>query len=78
MQTICRDGSNVSLYIFPDELPIIQYDGRLEVGNPVEVIISDCNDDNVTVYTNVTPPGDWAAWDYTFDGTTWATYEGPK
>lgn len=78
MQTICRDDNEVSLYLFNDEALVVQYEDRIEVGDPVELIIADCNENNVTLYTNVTPPEDWAAWNYTFDGVTWSPYQEPQ
>ena len=78
MQTICRDDNKVSLYLFDDETIIVQYEDRIEIGDPVEIIIADCNENNVTLYTDVTPPEDWEAWKYTFDGQTWAAYEEPQ
>lgn len=75
MQTICRDDNNVSLYLFDDETIIVQYEDRIEIGDPVEIIIADCNENNVTLYTDVTPPEDWEAWKYTFDGNVWALFD---
>lgn len=77
MQTICRDDNHVSLYLFSDDTLIVQYEDRIEVGDPVEIIIQDCNENNVSVFTGVTPPEDWEAWKYTFDGISWAAYEEP-
>lgn len=78
MQTICRDDNKVSLYIFSDDTLIVQYEDRIEVGDPVELIIADCNENNVTLYTDVTPPEDWGPWKYTFDGTAWALCQEPQ
>lgn len=78
MQTICRDDNHVSLYIFSDDTLIVQYEDRIEVGDPVELIIADCNENNVTLFTDVTLPDDWGPWKYTFDGTNWAAYGEPQ
>lgn len=75
MQTICRHDNKVSLYLFSDDTPIVQYADCIEVGDPVAIIIADCNENNVTLFTGVTPPEDWEAWKYTFDGTDWALYD---
>jgi hypothetical protein len=72
MKTIVRKEKNVSLYIFPDEAPIIT-DGPygFQVGMPAELLISDCKPDNAVVHENVTAPDDWVGCKYLFDGTTW-------
>jgi hypothetical protein len=70
MKTIIRNETNVSLYIFVDDVVDIAAD-KTTVGNPVIEYILDCNTSNATVYENVTPPEDWKSWKYLFDGTTW-------
>lgn len=72
MKTIVRNDNGVSLYRFPDETPISAFEDRIDVGMPIFLIVADCNSDNVTVYDDVTPPDDWSACKYTFDGTDWA------
>ncbi len=71
MKTIVRNDNDVSLYRFSDETPISVFEDRIDVGMPIFLIIADCNSDNVTVYDGVTPPDDWFACKYTFDGNVW-------
>tara|TARA_B110000196_G_C20584876_1_gene403609 strand:- start:226 stop:519 length:294 start_codon:yes stop_codon:yes gene_type:complete len=71
MKTIISNETNHSLYIFKDD-EVMDVDGnRYEVGDPVELIILDCNSNNTTVHENVTPPSDWIGRKYIFDGTDW-------
>lgn len=75
MQTICRDDNKVSLYLFSDETLIVQLPDKIEVGDPLELIIDDCNENNVTVHKDVTPPEDWEAWKYTFSDGAWVAFD---
>lgn len=71
MKTIISNETNHSLYMFKDDV-VLDIDGnRYEVGDPVELVIPDCNSTNTTVHENVTPPADWKARKYIFDGTDW-------
>lgn len=66
MQTIVRDG--VSLYLFADNATLSISDESITTP---DFAISDCNSANSVVYQGVTPPADWAANKYRFDGTNW-------
>lgn len=66
MQTIVRDG--VSLYLFADDA-ILTITAE-SIITP-DFVISDCNSADSVVYQGVTPPADWAANKYCFDGTNW-------
>ena len=69
MKTLVRNDNQISLYIFDDsEIVNIAADATY-IGNPLNLIISDCNLSNVTLYENVAAPEDWFGWKYTFDGT---------
>lgn len=69
MKTLVKE--NKSIYIFDDaEVLDITSDG-IQVGEPARLIIGDCSSSDTTLYTDVTPPADWAGHKYFFDGTTW-------
>ena len=66
MKTLVRNGTNVSLYLFPDtEVVNVQAD-KTVVGNPERLIISDCNSSNVTLFEGVTNPDHWTGWKYLY------------
>lgn len=71
MKTIIRNETNVSLYIFEDEVVVDITADKTAVGNPVFEYILDCNTSNATVYEGVTPPVDWKGLKYCFNGTEW-------
>jgi hypothetical protein len=71
MKTIVKNESNVSLYLFDDDVALVVGDNDIVVGNPAQFIIGDCNAFNVTVYEQVSDPGQWQGWKYLFDGTAW-------
>ena len=73
MKTIVENGTNASKFLLEDDVVIETTSENITVGNP-PMFISECmNDDNATVYANVTnAPSDGYGDKYTFDGTTWA------
>jgi len=71
MKTIIENATSESLYIFDDGKIINILDSKMTVGEPVELMILDCNSTNVSLVENVNPPEDWEGRKYTFDGTTW-------
>lgn len=64
MKTIIKTDTNLSLYIFDDDVVIDIQDNQTSVGDPVTMYIADCNSTNVTLIENVTPPADWAGHKY--------------
>lgn len=73
MKTIVENGTSVSKFLLEDDVVIETTSENITVGNPPMFIIDCMNDDNSTVYANVTnTPSDWYGDKYTFDGTTWA------
>lgn len=72
MKTIVRTDDAISIYLFDDEAEITLFNTQVVIGNAVNLIIADCNSDNVVVYEGVTAPEDWRGWKYTFDGSEWA------
>jgi len=75
-KTITFNESNISAYLYDNDVPIAVESNRLVVGDPAERIIADMNSSNSTVHENVTAPADWKGNRYTFDGTTWTEIEG--
>ena len=71
MKTIIRKETNLSLYIFEDDEIVDVSDSDMKIGNPVDLIVFDCNSENVSIIENINPPNDWEGNKYTFDGTTW-------
>lgn len=69
MKTLVKDG--LSLYVFEDDKVLDITASNVQVGEPLEFTILDCNSSNVTLHTDVTPPADWAGCKYNFDGTSW-------
>tara|TARA_B100001079_G_C16407691_1_gene514577 strand:+ start:3185 stop:3478 length:294 start_codon:yes stop_codon:yes gene_type:complete len=70
MKTLVNDN-NHSVFLWEDNVVLNESQDRYEVGDPVELIISDCNSTNTTLYEDVTPPADWVGCKYFFDGTDW-------
>ena len=71
MKTITRNEDNISIWLFADDKVLDVQSDKIIVGDPEELIIADCNSNNVTVHENVTEPDDWYGWKYFYDGTTW-------
>ena len=71
MKTIIRKETNLSLYIFEDDEIVDISDSDMKIGNPVDLIVFDCNSENVSIIENVNPPNDWEGNKYSFDGTNW-------
>ena len=47
-------------------------DNSTIVGNPPEMIISDCDSSNSILYENVTLPDGYIGSKFLYDGTTWS------
>ena len=69
MKTIVRNENNISIYVFDDSETVVLKNDCVEVGNPVDNTILDCNKNNVTLHENVTPPSDWDGHKYFYDGS---------
>lgn len=68
MKTIIENGTNISKYIFEDNIEITQ---DLYKTITPDFIIGDLNFDNSTIHKNVTPPTDWVGCKYLFVNNTW-------
>ena len=72
MKTLVRLPESASTFLFQDTDEIFLFDTHVAINNPPTLIIADMNNQNTAVVENVTPPTDWAAWKYLFDGIAWA------
>tara|TARA_R110000787_G_scaffold278715_1_gene388581 strand:+ start:1422 stop:1721 length:300 start_codon:yes stop_codon:yes gene_type:complete len=75
-KTITFNESNISAYIYDNDVPVAVESNRLVVGNPAELHIGDMHSGNATVHENVTAPADWYGGKYLFDGTDWTEVAG--
>jgi hypothetical protein len=74
MQTIVRNGTNISLYYLADSKTIDIGSSQTTIsdsGTP-ELIISDCDSSNATLHTGVDAKSDWWGWKYKHDGSSWS------
>jgi len=81
MQTIVRNGTNISLYYYADNktIDIGSDQTTISVGGTPELIIADCNSSNATLHTGVDAKSDYWGWKYKHDGSSWsanADYKG--
>ncbi len=81
MQTIVRNGTNISLYYLADSktVDIGSDQTTISEGGTPELIISDCDSSNATLHTGVDAKSDWFGWKYKHDGSAWsanADYKG--
>ena len=81
MQTIVRNGTNISLYYYADNktIDIGSDQTTISVGGTPELIIADCNSSNATLHQGVDAKSDYWGWKYKHDGSSWsanADYKG--
>jgi|TARA_Y100000015_G_scaffold1970_1_gene1943 hypothetical protein len=69
MKTIIKTDTNLSLYIFNDDVVVDIQGSQTSVGDPVTMHVWDCNLSNVTLIENVTPPADWTGHKYFYTAT---------
>ena len=74
MQTIVRNGTNVSLYYLSDSktVDIGSDETTISDGGTPELIISDCNSSNATLHQGVDALSDYWGWKYKHDGSAWS------
>ena len=74
MQTIVRNGTNISLYYYADNktIDIGSDQTTISVGGTPELIISDCNSSNATLHQGVDAKSDYWGWKYKHDGSSWS------
>lgn len=72
MKTITRIPGNVSLYLIEDDQPVTIEADHVSIGEPVWLIVGDCNTDNCKLLPVNTAPADWTGGKYCFDGVAWS------
>ena len=74
MQTIVRNGTNVSLYYLADSktVDIGSDQTTISDGGTPELIIADCNSSNATLHQGVDAKSDYWGWKYKHDGSAWS------
>ena len=74
MQTIVRNGTNISLYYLTDSktVDITSTGTTISEGGTPELIISDCTTSDATLYTGVDAKSDYWGWKYKHDGSSWS------
>lgn len=71
MKIITRKDSHLALYAFDDNESInVQWDGT-RVGNPLHLVIADCNLENTVIHQSDNTPDDFIGCKYFFDGKAW-------
>lgn len=72
MKTIVQTQTGLSKYLLDDAKTVTMSSDKIEVGDPVELIIMDLDSSTATLYEGVTnSPADWSGNKYTFDGSAW-------
>ena len=74
MQTIVRNGTNISLYYLTDSktVDITSTETTISEGGTPELIISDCTTSNATLHTGVDEQATRWGWKYKHDGSSWS------
>ena len=74
MQTIVRNGTNVSLYYIADSKTVDIGSDKTTIsdGGTPELIISDCDSSNATLHQGVDALSDYWGWKYKHDGSAWS------
>ena len=74
MQTIVRNGTNVSLYYLADNKTVDISSDKTTIsdGGTLELIIADCNSSNATLHQGVDAKADWWGHKYKHDGSSWS------
>lgn len=71
MKILLDKNNNQSVYLMEDSEVVVIDDQRVSIGNPVHIIFSDLNADNVLLVENVTPPKDWFGRKYLYANGSW-------
>lgn len=71
MKTLVKD--NISLYVFEDTEVVNVGADKTIIGDPAQLIVSDCNSTDTVLHENVTtPPEDWVGWKYLYIDGVWS------
>jgi len=72
MKTIVENSTGLSKFVYENDVVITMEADRIVIGDPEFLIVACHNENDSTVYENVTDvPADWAGNKYMYDGTTW-------
>lgn len=71
MKTLVKKDGNVSIYLFADDVNVVVEDASTKVSGTIPLTITDCNQNNILLFENVTPPEDWSFHKYLYDSGTW-------
>jgi hypothetical protein len=71
MKTVVRNSDSVSIYLFNDNEVLIIGSDNMIVGYPPKLIVNDCNENNVTLHSNLDAPADWIGEKYLLQGGEW-------
>ena len=74
MQTIVRNGTNISLYYLTDSktVDITSTGTTISEGGTLQLIIADCTTSDATLHTGVDEQATWWGWKYKHDGSAWS------
>ena len=74
MQTIVRNGTNISLFYLTDSktVDVTSTETTISEGGVPELIIADCDSSNSTLLTGVDEQDTWWGWKYKHDGSSWS------
>ena len=69
MQTIVRNGTNISLFYLTDSktVDVTSTETTISEGGVPELIIGDCNSSNATLLTGVDEQATWWGWKYIYN-----------
>ena len=74
MQTIVRNGTNISLFYLTDSktVDVTSTETTISEGGVPELIIPMCDSSNSTLHTGVDAKSDYWGWKYKHDGSSWS------
>ncbi len=75
MKTLVRKDTNISLYLWADNITVNIGSESTVVGDPSNptMLIMDCDTSNAVLHTSVDDKSDWYGWKYKHDGSAWST-----
>ena len=75
MKTLVRKDTNISLYLWADNITVNIGSESTVVGDPSNptMLIMDCDTSNAVLRTSVDDKSDWYGWKYKHDGSAWST-----
>ena len=72
MKIIVDNETNITRYLFNNDIILEVTENGIIVGDPVEYMIGDMNSSNSTIYENIIDiPEDYCVSKYKYDGSSW-------